>query len=234
VVRTLVEDQRRSGDISAAWDGRDDAGNVVPEGRYRPRVHLDSARRTILLPNPITVDTTAPEVLRFRVSPAQFSPDGDGRNDKLSVRYEFSEPAHALLYVNGTRRVRSRFQPLEGKLDWYGIVEGRALRARSVVVTLAAEDRAGNVSSRTPPEKVLIRYVELGRESIRVPVGARFGVRVESDARRIGWRFAGGRGRARPGLLVLRAPQAPGRYTLFVDANGHGAKARVLVVPRGG
>lgn len=235
VVRTLVDEEpRAAGDVSVAWNGRDDAGAVVPEGQYRPRVHLDEARRTILLPNPITVDTTAPKVLRFAVRPAGFSPDRDGRNDKVSALYEFDEAAHALLFVRGHREVRSRFQPLQGKLDWFGVVDGRTMRAGPVQLALAAEDRAGNVSARTPAKVVRIRYVTLGRRSIRVPAGLRFGIRVRSDARRVSWRFAGGRGRAEPGLLLLRAPQAPGGYTLFVDANGHGARARVVVVPRAG
>jgi FlgD Ig-like domain len=234
VVRTLLDDERRSGAVSVAWDGRDDAGGIVAEGRYRPRVHLDEARRTILLPNPITVDTTPPEVVRFDVRPLGFSPDRDGRNDKVSALYAVSEPAHALLYVNGKRRVRSRFQRLEDKLDWFGIVSGKPLRAGPVELALAAEDRAGNVSEATRSRLVQVRYVTLRRTSIRVPAGLRFGVRVRSDARRVTWRFAGGRGRAEPGVLVLRAPQQPGRYTLFVEANGHGARARVLVVPRGG
>lgn len=235
LVRTLVDGEARAaGDVSVAWDGRDEAGAVVPEGQYRPRVHLDEARRTILLPNPITVDTTPPEIVRVDVTPAVFSPDRDGRNDKVSVAYELSERAHGLLYVNGRRRVRSRFQRLEDKLDWFGIVGGKPLRAGPLEVTLAAEDTAGNVSARTPPTVVRIRYVTLGRTSVRVPAGLRFGIRVESDARAVSWRFAGGRGRAEPGLLVLRAPRAPGAYTLFVDANGHGARARVLVVPRAG
>jgi len=235
VVRTLVDGLRlRAGDVAAAWDGRNDSGAVVPEGQYRPRVHLDEARRTILLPNPITVDTTPPEVLRFEVSPEGFSPDRDGRNDKVSALYEFSEAAHALLFVRGRREVRSRFQPLEGKLDWFGIVDGRPLRAGPVELALAAEDRAGNVSERTAPQAVRIRYVTLGRELIRTPAGLRFGVRVESDARTVTWRFAGGRGGTEPGLLVLRAPRNPGEYTLFVVANGRGARARVIVVPRAG
>jgi hypothetical protein len=57
----------------------------------------------------------------------------------------------------------------------------------------------------------------------------RFGVGVISDARSVRWRFAGGTGTAEPGVLVLRAPRRPGRYRLFVEANGHGARADVVV-----
>jgi hypothetical protein len=235
VVRTFVEDRAvPAGEVGARWDGRDDQGRVVPEGVYRMRVHLDEQRRTIVLPNPLTVDTTPPEVLRFAVRPRGFSPDRDGRNDKVSALYEFSEPAHALLFVRGRREVRSRFQPVDGKLDWFGVVDGKPLRAGPVPLALAAEDRAGNVSERTAPETVRIRYVTLGRGVVRVPAGLRFGVRVRTDARAVTWRFAGGRGTAGPGVLVLRAPRDQGAYTLFVVANGHAARARVIVVPRAG
>ncbi len=235
VVRVLVQDRHApAGEVGARWNGRADDGSVVPEGVYRLRVRLADQRRTIVLPNPLTVDTTPPQVLRFEVRPRGFSPDRDGRNDKVSALYEFSEAAHALLFVNGGREVRSYRQPLEGKLDWFGIVDGKPLRAGAVELTLAAEDRAGNVSAQTAPEVVQIRYVTLGRPLIRVPAGVRFGVRVESDARTVTWRFAGGRGGSEPGLLVLRAPRDPGEYTLFVAANRHGAKARVIVVPRAG
>lgn len=233
VARTFVEDRSvPAGEVGARWDGRDDEGRVVPEGVYRMSVHLDEQRRTIVLPNPLTVDTTPPEVLRFVVRPPGFSPDRDGRNDKVSALYEFSEPAHALLFVRGRREVRSRFQPVDGKLDWFGIVDGKPLRAGPVPLALAAEDRAGNVSERTAPETVRIRYVTLGREVVRVPAGLRFGVRVRTDARSVTWRFAGGRGAAGPGVLVLRAPRNPGSYTLFVVANGRAARARVIVVAR--
>ena len=52
-----------------------------------------------------------------------------------------------------------------------------------------------------------------------------------TDAPTFRWRFAGRTGVGKPGLLVLRAPKA-GRYKLFVDANGHAARADVVVRPR--
>ncbi len=49
----------------------------MPEGRYRPRVHLASERRTIVLPNPIRVDVTPPQIELRSLRPRVFSPDGD-------------------------------------------------------------------------------------------------------------------------------------------------------------
>ena len=76
-----------------------------------------------------------------------------------------------------------------------------------------------------------IRYIELARTTIPVLAQTRFGVRVTTDAKSFRWWFAGRTGIGTPGLLVLRAPDA-GRYRLFVEANGHGARARVVVRPR--
>ena len=53
VVRTLVRSRSAPvGRLEASWDGRDDAGNVVPEGAYRPRVHLRTAAPDDRAPEP--------------------------------------------------------------------------------------------------------------------------------------------------------------------------------------
>lgn len=229
VVRTVVEDEPTpSGRTEFVWDGRDEAGRVVPEGSYKPRIHLADERKTIGLPNPIRVDVSPPRILTFRVEPQVFSPDGDGRSDKVRIVYRMSEPAHALLFLRGRREVRSRARRPEGKVEWFGKVDGRPLRRGLYTLALAAEDVAGNVGVRIEAP-VRIRYVELARDLIRVRAGLRFGVRVLTDAASVRWRFAGGRGQAEAGLLVLRAPRKAGRYTLFVEANGHADRARVVV-----
>jgi hypothetical protein len=79
-IRTVVRNRREpAGRVSYTWDGRDNADRVVPEGVYRPRVRLRRNGRTIVLPNPIRVDSTAPTITLVRVFPRVFSPDGDGQ-----------------------------------------------------------------------------------------------------------------------------------------------------------
>jgi hypothetical protein len=95
---------------------------------------------------------------------------------------------------------------------------------------LAAEDRAGNVSNGTV-FRVTVRYVELARTVIAARAGTRFGVRVSADAR-VRWRLGPRGGTAKPGLLVLRAPGAPGRLRLVVSVGEHRAGAVVIVRPR--
>jgi hypothetical protein len=233
LVRRLVDHERAdAGPFRTSWDGRDDAGELVPQGVYRPRLRLARGRRTIVLPNPIRVDTTPPRIRLVSAAPDAFSPDGDDRNDRVTVSYTVNEKAHALLYVDGALRVRTRFRPLEGEIPWFGIVGRRPLRAGRHRLELAAEDLAGNVSERTQAVDVTIRYIAVARSQVRARARTRFGVRVTTDARTFHWRFAGGRGVARPGLLVLRAPRRAGRYTLFVSANRHGARASVQVFRR--
>ncbi|HWN22226.1 MAG TPA: FlgD immunoglobulin-like domain containing protein [Gaiellaceae bacterium] len=230
VVATVARGEPVSaGRVSFAWDGRDDAGNVLPEAEYRPRVHLRDANFTIEMPNEMRIDVTAPVVESVEVAPRVFSPDGDGRADAVRATYRLDEEAQGLLFVNGVRRVRTKFARLEGRLDWYGKVDGRALPAGVYGLAVSARDPAGNVAERTQPTPVVIRFVTLGRTRIEVLAGERFGVRVSSDAREVRWGLAGRGGVVPPGTLRLTAPLQKGRFTLAVTANGHTARAAVFV-----
>jgi hypothetical protein len=108
-------------------------------------------------------------------------------------------------------------------------VEGRAVRAGRYALVLRATDPAGNLGDATHLRVVVVRFVALGRKRVVAPAGARFAIRVSSDARAVRWRLGGRSGSARPGTLRLRAPGRPGRYTLTVSANGHSARAAVFV-----
>ena len=227
-IRTLIA--RRpypKGRVHVVWNGRDDGGERVPDGEYRPRVEL--GRREIILPNRMTVDTRAPTIRVGKVSRRVFSPDGDGRFDSITIAYEQSEPARPNLFVNGRFFEEKRSREEAGELRWFGRRGGRPLRPGEYDLSLVAEDVAGNRSRPTRPIGVRIRFVELARDVLRVRAGFRFGVRVDADAGSVAWRLAKRRGRVRPGLLVLRAPQRPGRYTLVVSTHGHSDRARVLV-----
>lgn len=230
VVRELVrEEPTPRGPVTVYWNGRDDADEVVPDGGYRPRVHLERQRRTIELPNTIEVDTVPPETALAFLRPLVFSPDGDGRSDRVVAGYRLSEPASARLYVDGVQRVQKRGRQTEGTIAWFGLVGGEPFAPGSYRVTLGARDPAGNLGPRTPARTVLVRYVALGRDRIEAAVGRRFAVLALTDARRVRWTLGGRSGTARPGTLRLRAPARPGRYTLTVEANGRAARAAVIV-----
>jgi FlgD Ig-like domain len=230
VVRSLVTGQPEpKGAVDFVWNGRDDTDAVVPDGSYQPRVRLERQHRTILLPNPIRVDTTGPAVEITRVRPRVFSPDGDHRADRVVVSYRADEPVRAILYVNGVRRVVKRGRQERGDITWFGRVDRLSLPRGLYRLAVGATDAAGNVGVRTEPKVVVVRYVALGRDRIEVRPGRRFAVRVAADAARVRWKLGARSGVAMPGTLVLRAPIAPGRYTLTVSVRDSSARAAVVV-----
>jgi hypothetical protein len=228
-VRTLVRgDRRPAGRVTYRWDGRDDSGGILPEGSYRPRVRLAEHGRTIVLPNPMRIDVTPPAIRLLSVRPGVFSPNGDGRNDRISARYEMTERAEPVLLADGRRRVVGLFQRRVGKLDWNG--DGGPPRQGVVAISMRATDPAGNrsrVSRRVP---VVVRYIALARHRIAVKPGEGFAIGVVTDMPSYRWRFAGKAGLTSVRTLRLRAPDAPGTYTVFVRApDGHAARAVVFV-----
>ena len=230
VVRTIERGKRYpKGPVLIRWDGRDDAGRILPEGDYRPRIHVRSEHQTITLPNPIRIDVTPPVIQDVTVRPRVISPDGDRRSDKLTVRYRLSEDGRGVLFVNGKRRALTRFPRTQETIVWNGKVRGRPVRQGVYAIQLLAFDQAGNRSARTPAVPIAVRYVALGRVRVTAAAGAPFAVRVSSDAVRVRWTLGGRSGFARPGTLRLLAPLQKGRFTLTVSANGHTARAAVFV-----
>ncbi|HKC21788.1 MAG TPA: hypothetical protein VKB64_04660 [Gaiellaceae bacterium] len=118
------------GMVHVTWDGQG-----VADGVYYAVVRMSRAQRTIDLPNPIRVDTQPPTITLAGIQ-------HDGA--KTTFLYRTSEPAHALLYVNGRRRVRTYSTRRHGRLPYY--------RPLSPTTTLAlrARDLAGNLSQLVP------------------------------------------------------------------------------------
>jgi FlgD Ig-like domain len=236
-IRTLVAGERTErGPHEFFWDGRDDDGRLVSEGRYRPKVELGRADRTIVLPNPIHVDMTAPSVRVVSVRPRALSPDGDGHGDIVRLRYRANERAHGLLFVNGRLRVVSRSQRPGGVLQWVGgSAGGGKLRPATYRLAVQARDLAGNLSSRVPAGTVPLRYIRLDERLLMHVPGELVRVGVESDAPRVRWLLRRGSSVVRRGIarrtIRLRAPVEPGRYVLVATTAGHSARA-VLVILR--
>ena len=133
VVRTIERGKRYpKGPVVIRWDGRDDAGRILPEGDYTPRIHVRSEHQTITLPNPIRIDVTPPVIHDVTVRPRVISPDGDRRSDKLTVHYRLSEDGRGVLFVNGKRRALTRFPRTDETIIWNGKVRGRPVRGKRV------------------------------------------------------------------------------------------------------
>jgi hypothetical protein len=213
------------------WDGRTNLGDRAPDGVYRVQIHLDRQHRTILLPNRVVLDTTPPAVLDATPSRPQLSPDGDLLGDSVSIRYRLSKEAHALVFLDRRRIIRSRSRKPEGAVVWTGRLGGEALKPGVYTLSVGAVDLAGNV---TPADervrvRVEIRYVELASSRIAVAAGRFVDVGVSTDAEQYRWKLGARQGLASGPVLRIRAPQVRGRFTLTVSYLGHVDRAAVIV-----
>jgi hypothetical protein len=229
VVRALLNSTNvRAGRHRYSWNGRSDDGKFVPDGTYKPRVHLANAHRTILLPNPITVDTKPPHITLVRRNLAVVSPDGDARHDYLKVFFRTSDPARAVLFANGHRVVKLKSFNAES-LQW-GRRNGMPAKPRVYRLYLRAIDQAGNLGPPSRAFTVRVRFIELGRHVIHARAGGKIVVPVSTDARFYTWRIGSRHGRVSSRRLVIAAG-APGRYQLVVSERGYKARALVVVSP---
>ena len=244
-VRTLVDDSRRdAGRIVLRWDGRDNEGNVVPDGAYQLRIHLADDHRTIVVPDRVHVDTEPPAVELVSLAPRRLSPDGDGERDAAAIVFHLSERARPLVLVDGSvALVGKRTGSGSAELVWPGTDDERPLPEGTYLVSLEARDAAGNISTATEAVPVRIRYIELAASTLRSRRGAFLRFRVLTDAGRFEWKLfrRGGLGRplafggpSEPGRVVLALPPhiRTGRYVLRVSANGHHDDAVVIVRAR--
>jgi hypothetical protein len=153
VVRELASALRQpAGRVTVAWDGRDDAGGIVPDGAYTVRVRLLDERTTFTVRRPVNVDTRAPLVTLESVSPTTPAP-----GEQLAVAYEADETARALLSIDGEQVGGGAWRrPGPRTLRWPGLTDGQPLSPGPHAVTLQAMDRAGNVSAPTAPLTITV------------------------------------------------------------------------------
>ena len=209
------------------WNGRTDAGRVAPDGAYYPSVKLP--RQTFQFLNKITVDTKPPTVLAKAVkkNPVLFA--GPGRT--VAIRYGFSEPAHALVYLGSRLIIRSHKTKEHDKVKWAGTLGGEPLRPGRYVLSIGAQDLAGNVTlaAKRKHVTVVVRYVDVSPRQLAVRAGHRFTVHVKTAAKHYTWRLGQRHGSHRTSVLHLQAPTTPGTYRLVVAENGQATTAVVQV-----
>ena len=145
--------------VEVTWDGRDDGGEILPDGAYSLRADATSAAGEA---RPATasvrLDTEAPRVDGVRLSPDPFSPNGDGSKDAATLAFVPGEGGAARVSViadddavlrrlTGWKTVTAASQ----RVRWDGRVgSSSSLRpAAEGVSTLLLEvrDPAGNTTS---------------------------------------------------------------------------------------
>jgi flagellar basal-body rod modification protein FlgD len=87
------------GNTAVTWDGRDDSGNLLPDGTYTLKiVSTDPSGNTTSAAATITLDGTPPTIV-----PVTQSPITPQRAWTVSVADASSGVASATIWVNGTR-----------------------------------------------------------------------------------------------------------------------------------
>ncbi len=167
-VRTLLNGATRpAGRVRFAWDGRDDAGRLVPDGLYRLRLVLDEERE-VVVPRPVRVDTQAPRATLIEIAPrviAAPAREGGRRRDArraprpapIAVRYRSTEAGRATLLVDGETVLSTGRRPAGRRsLRWDGRVGAAALGVGVYELSVRVRDRAGNssVPTRSLPLRV--------------------------------------------------------------------------------
>ena len=158
-VRTLARNERvRKGDHTFVWNGRDDAGAVVPDGVYRLRLGLGGDGRTIVVPTSIRVDTIPPTVALIRARPRVISPRAGGTPRQTKVVFRSSERGRPELLVDSERAVLGRNRGRgKASLNWNGSVGGEVVPAGTYGVVVRVRDLAGNISQPTRSARVKVR-----------------------------------------------------------------------------
>lgn len=228
--RTLLAPRsfRRGSTVSVAWDGIRDNGTASPDGVYFPVVKLLLSHRTIVLPNPITLDTKPPVITVKRPQHPILSPDGDGHGDRFVTQYHLSERGQAILNVAMKQVWLTRCCKPVGTLVWNGKFPSGPAKPGQYLFTAQGRDLAGNTSKPFPFAIGLVRYIVLGRDRVVVHAGGKFALRVSTDAPLVHWTLHGRSGTARRGTFTLRAPKSQGVFKLYVTASGHAASCTVV------
>lgn len=231
VATLAVADPLPRGAAKFHWDGHTDAGARAPDGSYQVKIHFERQHQTITVPNKILLDTTVPSVEDASAVPDTFSPDGDHQADHTELRWAFSKPAHAAFYLDGRRILFTHKHPQRGETTWNGFAHDRLLRAGTYTLEVGGVDAAGNATpvAQRVAIRVTIRYIVLANRRLAARAGRPFEIGVSTDAKRYDWQLGKRKGVASGSVLKLRAPSAPGAYTLTVAEHGHVDRARVVV-----
>ena len=196
-------------------DGRNDAGQIVPDGLYHVQLQLKDEDRTIEFPSTVRVDSTPPTIQRDDPARASFSPDGDQRADR----------DRRPLHVQTSRPTRSSTSTAKR------VASGAIGRRRSSTIRGTGAASGPATTAWRSPRKIS-RATSPGRRE-RSPSGSVTSTSSSTSSRLAAGSCASGsrptrrpsaggsgatRGNAKPPLIRLPVPSKPGRVHADRDA----------------
>ena len=202
------------------WDGRTDGNVIAKDGRYSAEIHLAGQHQTIVLPNPIQLDTTRARRQVGDDEPrrvlARRRPSGGLRPDSLRAQQERARESLS------RRQAHPPHVPAPGgrqPLVVRHCEREQCFRPGSYTLEVGAVDAAGNSTPVAERQRVRvqIRFIELASKRIVVRAGEPFSIGVSTDATRYTWKLGRRKSFATGPVLRLRLRRVRGRYTLTVD-----------------
>jgi flagellar hook assembly protein FlgD len=241
------------------WDGRNQTGDVVPDGVYHLRVGLPIEGRSVISPRDLYVDTKPPRPRILGVTPATIVPGTPSPLGQAQVRFTgpTNPPATFGVWRTDTGKPTEvvRFAGRRGRhfATWDGLEAGAPAPEGTYAISVTVQDKAGNRGSAPsvlPPTRayaaphsgVTVSYLSLTGSLVPVKAGAIARLTVGPIPRPVHWRLAliGQGGALRSGVshgsaLSVRIPRdaQPAIYSVQITAAGRRASWPVVVGGRG-
>jgi flagellar hook assembly protein FlgD len=217
LVRTLLASSVRSAGVrSLRWDGRSSGGSLVADGRYRVEISAEDGPEQVTRSVRVVVDRT---LGRVSALPAAFSPNGDGRAERLEIGYALTRSASVRVQIrrNGDV-VRTLLSAAQGAgtygLRWSGwLGNGHRLSNGKATVVVLARTSLGRrkltrpvVLDRRAPV-VRVRSLQTRNGTTRVRLTLSESARLRIWFGRSGWRGGYVTEVTRPaGIVTVRRP----------------------------
>ncbi|MGA2977435.1 MAG: FlgD immunoglobulin-like domain containing protein [Spirochaetia bacterium] len=139
-----------------SWDGKDDAGTLLPEGSYQGTLTVEyvNGKMPKATSPSVTIDVTAPQAAA-KAEYDVFSPNGDGNKDTVAIFQDTSEELFWTGVIRDSAGKDVKTMVWRGRADdkwvWDGKGDDGALLPDGIYVySLSSTDRAGNTGTSAP------------------------------------------------------------------------------------
>ncbi len=192
VATIMPERSLEAGPAEVTWNGTTQQGAAAPDGRYRVAVVARTDGRTVSRSVALVVDRT---LGGLTVTPRNFSPNGDGRQDALSVAFALATQAQVRVVVRRNGRdvatlAEGMFAAGSQRVSWDGglaagrVADGSYVAVVEATTELGTRRLAGPVRVDTAPPllSVLSAFSRRGSTRIRLSLSEPARVKIWTDA----------------------------------------------------